>query len=123
MKRRRRRRASDIADVRPRRGLGAAFVLAIGLGLVVLYKAGVGEETAGFITQVAGDPELELPPSVLDRMDFGPVDGGPVEAGRGVTPTDADADAAPSDGGLDASLSGRGAGGTGSGAPNRAPAD
>jgi len=93
---RRRRRASDIADVRPRRGLGAAFVLAIGLGLVVLYKVGVGEETAGFIAQVAGDPELELPPSVLDRLDSGPIDSEPptnAESARGALPPDGGIDA------------------------------
>lgn len=76
MSRRRRRRASDIADIKPRRGLGGVFLLAIGLALVILYKAGVGEETAGFIAQVTGDPALELPPSVLDRLELG-VDAGP----------------------------------------------
>ncbi len=80
-RRRQRRRASDIADVRPKRGLGAAFVLAIGLGLVILYKVGVGEETAGFIAQVTGDPELELPPSVLDLLDYG-ADDGPAALGN-----------------------------------------
>lgn len=71
-RRRQRRRASDIADIRPKKGLGAAFLLAVGLGLVIAYKVGVGEETAGFIAQVTGDPGMKLPPSVLDRLDLGP---------------------------------------------------
>lgn len=75
---RRRRRASDIADVRPRRGLGAAFLLAIGLALVLLSKAGVGEGTADFLAEVTGDPALEMPPSVTDAMDFGPPEAGPI---------------------------------------------
>lgn len=105
-RRRRRRRASDIADVRPRRGLGAAAVLAIGLGLVILYKVGVGEETAGFIAQVTGDPALELPPSVLDRLDLGaeppalPADAAPPVSADAAAP-DAAPDSGP-DRGLDA---------------------
>ncbi len=99
-RRRRRRRASDIADIRPKKGLGAAFLLAIGLGLVILYKAGVGEEAAGFIAEVTGDPALELPPSVLDRMEVGPDPGPPPDAGPpditpGVGAADAGPDAAP----------------------------
>lgn len=105
-RRRQRRRASDIADVRPKRGLGAAFLLCIGLALVVLYKAGVGEETAGFIAQVTGDPALELPESVLDRMDTA-APAPPFDAGPGRTPPDTAIAAPAADGGPDADAAAR----------------
>ena len=85
MSRRRRRRASDIAEIKPRRGLGAAALLAIGLALVIVYKVAVGEDTADFITQVTGDPALQLPPSVLDRLEAGVLDAGAPDAHAGRT--------------------------------------
>lgn len=83
---RRRRRASDIAPTPPRRGLAMLVVCAIALALVIAYKVVLGEQTAGFFTQITGESELELPPSVLDRLDAGP-DSAP---GTGLDPPPAD---------------------------------
>ncbi|MCB9528535.1 MAG: hypothetical protein R3F65_25365 [bacterium] len=87
MTRRHRRRASDIASVRPRRGLGSLVLLAVALALVILYKVSVSEETAGLFTQIAGEPELQLPPSVLDQPDTAPADAAP-DATRDAAPPD-----------------------------------
>lgn len=87
MTRRHRRRASDIASVRPRRGLGSLVLLAVALALVILYKVSVSEETAGLFTQIAGEPELQLPPSVLDQPDTAPADAAP-DATRDAPPPD-----------------------------------
>lgn len=65
--RRPRVRASDIAAPNPRRGLMTLAVLVIALTIVIVYKVSVGEETASFMEQVTGDPNLILPPSVTSR--------------------------------------------------------
>jgi hypothetical protein len=62
-------------------------VILIALGLVFLYRANVGEEAAGFLDRIVADPEMQLPPSVLDR------DGG---AGSSDAATRPDAAPAPS---------------------------
>lgn len=83
--RRRRVRPPSARGPNPGKGLVQLVAVLIGLALILLYKANVGEKTAGFLDQVLVDPELQLPPSVLDR------DGG-------LDPVDATApDAAPTD--------------------------
>lgn len=68
MSRRRRVRANDLLP-RSRKVTLNLFLLALGLGLVLLYKASVGEETADFLGRVTGDPELALPDATaLGRM-------------------------------------------------------
>lgn len=66
------------------------MLLAIGLGLIVVYKVGVGEGTADFIAEVTGDPELALPPSVLDN-DADPPDAAPPSPPDAAPPVPPDA--------------------------------
>ncbi|MCA9538226.1 MAG: hypothetical protein KC620_05030 [Myxococcales bacterium] len=70
-RRRSRRRASEIAPIRRGRGLGSLVAIGIGLGLILLYKTGVDDNAAALFVGIMGDPELELPPSVLDTLDAG----------------------------------------------------
>jgi hypothetical protein len=78
MSRRRRVRANDLLP-RSRKVTLNLLLLALGLGLVLVYRASVGEETADFLGQLTGDPELALPDTTaLSRM--GRADGGPPDA-------------------------------------------
>ncbi|MCA9559419.1 MAG: hypothetical protein KC583_12740 [Myxococcales bacterium] len=78
MTRRRRVRANDLLPRGKRVALNL-LLLAIGLGLVLLYKVSVGEDTADFLGRVTGDPELALPDATaLDRM--GAADAGAPDA-------------------------------------------
>ncbi len=54
--------------------------LVIALVVVILYKANVGEETASLLGEIAGDPNLDLPPSVTG------VDAGPWESDGAAVP-------------------------------------
>ncbi len=71
-RRRKRVRASDLDAPNPRRGLPMLVVLAIALGIVIAYKATVGDQTAKFMDTVVRDPNLELPPSTTDLQDAAP---------------------------------------------------
>ena len=78
MARRRRARAGEMAP-RPSKGLPSLVLLLIGLGLIVAFKASMGDETASFLETLTVDPDLELPTSVTElRADAGaPADARP----------------------------------------------
>ena len=66
-RRRERRRASDIARVNPQRGLTSFILFAIALALILIYQFSVSEDAADLIGDIVGDPEMSMPPTVLDR--------------------------------------------------------
>ena len=66
-RRRERRRASDIARVNPQRGLTSFILFAIALALILIYQFSVSEDAADIIGDIVGDPEMSMPPTVLDR--------------------------------------------------------
>ena len=73
MSRRRRVRASDIASPNPRKGLVAMALIGVALVLVLMFKGGFGDSTAGFMQNLTNDPDLELPPSATERAAGGVV--------------------------------------------------
>ena len=67
-RRRERRRASDIAQVNPRRGLSSLILFGIALAVILVYQFSVSEDAADIIGDIVGDPEMTIPTTVLDQV-------------------------------------------------------
>ncbi len=70
MRKRQRRRGSGAQPSKI--NLSNLFIILLGLALILIYKATMGDQTLGFLDTLAGDPNQELPKeSVLNRMEMG----------------------------------------------------
>ncbi len=67
-RRRVRRRASDIAQVNPRRGLTSVILFGIALAIILIYQFSVSEDAADVFGDIVGDPEMTMPATVLDQQ-------------------------------------------------------
>ncbi len=68
-RKRKRRRASEIANIQPRTGLTKVLLIGVGLAVIIIFKVVMSDDTAEVFKAVTGDPELELPQSTLDRSE------------------------------------------------------
>ena len=68
-RKRKRRRASEIANIQPRTGLTKVLLIGIGLAVIIIFKVVMSDDTAEVFKAVTGDPELVLPESILERSD------------------------------------------------------
>jgi len=78
MSRRRRRTASEIAGQGPRGGWFTLAMIAIGLAVIIFFKVSIDDSDSQLLSQITGDPGLELPQSVLDERSDGGADSGVV---------------------------------------------
>ncbi len=80
MSRRPRRSAAEIAGRQRSGGWFAIGLIVVGLVVVFSLKSAISDGDSELMTQLLGDPELELPESVLDQVDgsdaSSPDDGG-----------------------------------------------
>jgi hypothetical protein len=66
MSRRRRRTAAEIAGQGGRGGWFTIAMIGIGLAVVIFFKVSINDSDSELLRKITGDPELELPSSVLD---------------------------------------------------------
>ena len=71
--RRKRVRASDLAQPKPYKGVGTLLLICVGLTLVVIYKVNMGDSAIQLMEAMGLDPQTQLPGSVLDRSPEGTV--------------------------------------------------
>ena len=89
MSRRRRIRASDIASPNPRKGLLAMALIGVALVLILMFKGGFGDSTAGFMEHLSHDPDLELPQSATERVAKGKAASGASDGVKPIAPVSA----------------------------------
>ncbi|MEE2757314.1 MAG: hypothetical protein VYA30_11660 [Myxococcota bacterium] len=71
MSRRPRRRASDIARTGGRNHLFFLILIGVGLAFVLFFRASMSDSSSQIFQAVVGNPELDLPRSVTDRIGDG----------------------------------------------------
>jgi len=65
-RKRSRKRASEIANLRPRGRFVSIFLIAVALGLIIFFKVSMSDESTDVFEYLVGDPELELPKSASE---------------------------------------------------------